>query len=878
MQRPRIALLNLSIALLTLSFSARLLDPATQPVALAQSEAPVFPMPSSVPDGSTVKLDGSPSLTVTNAALKQQFEQQFSGAKVELAATGIDGALQALLDGKLDVVAIGRSLTPDEIARGLRAAPMGREKIALIVGKENPFRGDISFSQFAKIFRGEITDWSELGGAAGAIRVVDRPDSNDTRQSLSQYKVFRDGTFATGANATKVTADDIDTTVQALGKDGISYAIANQVFDRADVHIVSMHKTLPNDPRYPYSQPKGYVYDSQKASPAAQAFLGFAASPTGQEIASNAKPGAAGVAAGAIASKPAVSPATSPNAEASPAVSPVAPEASPAASPDAIGSPAAPNAAPSPAISPTAPPNSKGDTTALLPAPESGVATDAGRTEGLGWLWWLLLPLLAGLFWWIFKRGRRPVEETGVGLPPGREAGVSEASRSLDLPSTEITVPPIAKPNLGAIPAGGVAAGAAAVGAAAVGAAAMAERWKRNRLSMTTHERELNVNWEVPQDHEAALREQGGQKKLFRLYDVTGVDLERQAPNSVKQFDCDESASLKVPLETGDRDYIGELGYTTADNRWLKLARSPRIRVPTLPAIGAVGAVGAVGAAATTTRFAPPAPPSSISLVPLKTQEAYVSWEVPEAHKEALRQQGGRKLQLRLHDATDINLDQQPAHSTQQYECDESSKNKRVAVAEGDRDYVAELGYTTEDHRWLRIARSTAARIPKATGAVGAVGAVGAAAGLAAASQTTTLQSQTVLQNPSSEKCAISTLRVNSKTNCFVIEPHQMERLQSEVAATKSLEPGNYMIRIKNGGFSYGVSTPSEPMVMLWIYGGRVINQKTKVPVQATWSTLNGYADTLNLQVLEPATLCAFFMDTHGDDNQGEVTLSTIKV
>jgi hypothetical protein len=69
-----------------------------------------------------------------------------------------------------------------------------------------------------------------------------------------------------------------------------------------------------------------------------------------------------------------------------------------------------------------------------------------------------------------------------------------------------------------------------------------------------------------------------------------------------------------------------------------------------------------------------------------------------------------------------------------------------------------------------------------------------------------------------------------------------------------------------------------EPMVMLWIYGGRVINRKTKIPVEATWVTLNGYADALNLQVLEPATLCAFFIDTHVDDNEGEVTLSAIKL
>ncbi|NJM85565.1 MAG: hypothetical protein HC839_05540, partial [Leptolyngbyaceae cyanobacterium RM2_2_21] len=50
--------------------------------------------------------------------------------------------------------------------------------------------------------------------------------------------------------------------------------------------------------------------------------------------------------------------------------------------------------------------------------------------------------------------------------------------------------------------------------------------------------------------------------------------------------------------------------------------------------------------------------------------------------------------------------------------------------------------------------------------------------------------------------------------------------------------PGSYIVRIKNGGFNYGDATqPSEPFVLLWIYGGKVTNLKTRVPVHATWST-----------------------------------------
>jgi phosphate transport system substrate-binding protein len=46
-----------------------------------------------------------------NQALKQRFEKQFPGTKVAINAGGSDGAIAALLEGKIDLAAIGRPLT-----------------------------------------------------------------------------------------------------------------------------------------------------------------------------------------------------------------------------------------------------------------------------------------------------------------------------------------------------------------------------------------------------------------------------------------------------------------------------------------------------------------------------------------------------------------------------------------------------------------------------------------------------------------------------------------------------------------------------------------------------------------------------------------------
>jgi hypothetical protein len=130
------------------------------------------------------------------------------------------------------------------------------------------------------------------------------------------------------------------------------------------------------------------------------------------------------------------------------------------------------------------------------------------------------------------------------------------------------------------------------------------------------------------------------------------------------------------------------------------------------------------------------------------------------------------------------------------------------------------------------------------------------------------------------EACTVSELKVHSKHHCYVLSAEMMSRLQNEVAVPVQLETGTNLIKIRKGSFDYRAATgdAGEPLVMLWIYGGKVINQKIGVPVTATWSTLNGYDDDLTLEVLEPATLCAFFFDTYLEDNDGEVELSIVRI
>ncbi len=278
LRKPPLALLAL------LSTLAALPIDALRSGLLAQISAeptPTFTLQDSVAPGTTLTIDGSSSMAGINQSLGSGFEQRYPDTDVVATTNGDDQALAALQGGAVDLAALGRSLSEAEQDPSLTSIPVTREKIAIIVGRDNPFQGDLTFESFAAIFRGEITSWSQVGGPNVPVRLVDRPTDSSTRLALADYEIFGGQPFETGETAVTVAEDDTAAVVRELGNDGISYAIASEVLDQDAVRPVSMHNTLPDDDRYPYSQPRNYIYRGEPSLPI-EAFLGFATSAAGQ--------------------------------------------------------------------------------------------------------------------------------------------------------------------------------------------------------------------------------------------------------------------------------------------------------------------------------------------------------------------------------------------------------------------------------------------------------------------------------------------------------------------------------------------------------------------------------------------------------------------
>lgn len=139
----------------------------------------------------TIEIHGSTTVagnvfTPHGAAIEKE-----TGLTVKVVANGSSRGLKDLADGKAeigmisapleDTVASANKKAPGSIdATGWKASRIGATKVAFVVHPGNPL-GSLTVAQVAQILSGAVTDWKDVGGAAGAIVVVSETSGGGVR-------------------------------------------------------------------------------------------------------------------------------------------------------------------------------------------------------------------------------------------------------------------------------------------------------------------------------------------------------------------------------------------------------------------------------------------------------------------------------------------------------------------------------------------------------------------------------------------------------------------------------------------------------------------------------------------------------------------------
>ncbi|MCV4266412.1 phosphate ABC transporter substrate-binding/OmpA family protein [Pseudomonas capsici] len=217
---------------------------------------------------------------------------------VEIAAHGSGTGFSALKTGSADIAASSRPIK-DQEAQELKAlgdlkSPESEQVIAIdgvavILHPGNPLR-QLSTLELARIFSGEVRDWQEVGGTAGAIHLYARDEQSGTYETFKELVLTRNGKNlsrqAKRFESSEQLSDEVSNDRNGIGFIGLPYVRHAKAVAVADGESKAMLPTvsLIATEDYPLSR-RLYLYVPPKTNHDwAQALVHFAQSAEGQAI------------------------------------------------------------------------------------------------------------------------------------------------------------------------------------------------------------------------------------------------------------------------------------------------------------------------------------------------------------------------------------------------------------------------------------------------------------------------------------------------------------------------------------------------------------------------------------------------------------------
>lgn len=260
-------------------------------VAVAAGVALTFTGCSSRPSPSeaVVEVVGSDTMLVLNRRLAESFMRREPGAAIRVSGGGSGAGIEALIAGRADIAAMSRPLDAAEVQAMFRAHEtlgvrfrVARDGLSVFLNPRNPVR-DLSTADLGRLFAGQVTSWSEVGGSDLTVRLVVRPPNSGTTRFFRDH-VLSGAPFAPAATVAATTREVVAAVAAdpgAIGFGGVAYRTDAVVLSRVDG--IAPDPEPIRDERYPLAR---YLQLVTVAPPegTVRRFLDFCLSPDGQRV------------------------------------------------------------------------------------------------------------------------------------------------------------------------------------------------------------------------------------------------------------------------------------------------------------------------------------------------------------------------------------------------------------------------------------------------------------------------------------------------------------------------------------------------------------------------------------------------------------------
>jgi phosphate transport system substrate-binding protein len=222
--------------------------------------------------------------------LAEEYKARNSGITFEIAAEGSTTGISAIIDNTAQIGMSSRRARQTELSAGqakgvtLKPIIVGYDGIGVIINGNNPISG-LTKRQIEQIFTGNVTDWSQVGGAPGKISIYTRNTSSGTYADFKEL-AMKKRDYASSSQkmaGNEQIAAEVGKNPNGIGYVGLAY------LKNPGTKVVSIDGAVPSEAsvlakEYPYARPTFYYTNGEPSGEAAK-FVEFTLSDDGQKIA-----------------------------------------------------------------------------------------------------------------------------------------------------------------------------------------------------------------------------------------------------------------------------------------------------------------------------------------------------------------------------------------------------------------------------------------------------------------------------------------------------------------------------------------------------------------------------------------------------------------
>ncbi len=232
----------------------------------------------------TIEIAGSTTVLPIASKCAEEYMDQHDDADIQVSGGGSSVGIQSAGEGTADIGMASRQIKDSEMDEypDLVEHVVAKDGIAIIVHTSNTV-AKLTPAQVKSIYKGEVTNWNEVGGPDKVIVVVGRDTASGTREFFHEA-VLDEEDFVSGMLEKASNAGVLETvkgTEGAIGFVGLGYVDETIKALKINDAVPTVANVISGD--YPISRSL-YMYTKGQPTGLANDFINFILSSEGQAI------------------------------------------------------------------------------------------------------------------------------------------------------------------------------------------------------------------------------------------------------------------------------------------------------------------------------------------------------------------------------------------------------------------------------------------------------------------------------------------------------------------------------------------------------------------------------------------------------------------